>query len=168
MSRTETITNWFEKYSDDIYNFLIYYTGSTDVEDYVQEVFIKALRNYHSFKGDSNPKTWLFSIARNVAVDEMRKRKKETKKQQKSMKQKKESSLKTPEEVYQLNESKKELYQIIRTLKSNYRDVLILRGIKEFTVQETAEILNWTENKVKVTYHRALKAVEKKLRRSDA
>ncbi|MGD6774653.1 RNA polymerase sigma factor [Sutcliffiella horikoshii] len=71
------ITDWFQEYHNDIYNFLIYYTGSMDVEDFVQETFLKAVRNIHKFKGESNPRTWLISIARNVAIDESRKRRKE-------------------------------------------------------------------------------------------
>lgn len=162
MIENDVITEWFYEYSDDIYNFLIYYTGSGDVEDLVQEVFVKAFRNFNSFQKNSTPKTWLFSIARNVAIDEKRKYKKERTKREKVQKEINQQ-VPTPETIYQFNESKKQLYYTIQSLKQNYRDVLILRGIKEFSVQETATILNWSENKVKVTFHRALKALEKKL-----
>ncbi|MED4163148.1 RNA polymerase sigma factor [Halalkalibacterium halodurans] len=164
MTEKEIITEWFNDYSDDVFNFLIYFTGSVDVEDLVQEVFVKALRNLDSFQGESEPKTWLFSIARNAAIDQMRKWKKEKIKREKVLRQPKQEAPNTPETLYQLNESKKELYVAIQSLKQNYREVLILRGIKEFSVQETAVILNWSENKVKVTFHRALKAFEKKFR----
>jgi RNA polymerase sigma-70 factor, ECF subfamily len=38
-----------------------------------------------------------------------------------------------------------------------------LRGINEFSIKETAEILNCTESKVIVDYHRALIELKKKL-----
>jgi RNA polymerase sigma-70 factor (ECF subfamily) len=34
------------------------------------------------------------------------------------------------------------------------------RGIKELSLKETADSLQWTENKVKITYHRALKELK--------
>lgn len=163
MADKRVITEWFEDYSNDVLNFLIYYTGRTDVEDMVQEVFIKALQKIHTFNGLSSPKTWLFSIARNCAIDHMRKRWKEKEKRQKLLIYHEQKNTKSPEDIYGLNETYTEIYQAIQTLKQNYRDVLILRGIEELNVQETAEILQWSENKVKVTCHRALKALEKKL-----
>ncbi|KAB2336223.1 RNA polymerase sigma factor [Cytobacillus depressus] len=163
MADNDIIIDWFHEYSNDILNFLIYYTGRTDVEDMVQETFIRALRRLNTFNELSNPKTWLFSIARNIAIDEMRKQKKEKDKQQKLSNFYEQSHIESPEEIYRLNETNKEIYLVIQTLKQNYRDVLILKGIKELSVKETAAILHWSENKVNVTYHRALKALEKKL-----
>ncbi|MEK3990370.1 sigma factor-like helix-turn-helix DNA-binding protein [Robertmurraya sp. FSL R5-0851] len=63
--------------------------------------------------------------------------------------------------MLQENENNRLLYQAIQSLKANYRDVIILRGIKELSVSETASILHWNENKVRITYHRALKALQK-------
>ncbi|WP_404428179.1 RNA polymerase sigma factor [Sutcliffiella horikoshii] len=158
------VSDWFKEYHNDIYNFLIYYTGGIDVEDFVQETFIKAIRNIHKFKGESNPRTWLISIARNVAIDESRKRRKEEIKRNRllrfSMTVKGSDS---PEEMVGLSETKLELYRAIRLLKQSYYDVLMLRGINELSVQETAQALNWSESKVNLSYHRALKALEKKM-----
>ncbi|MFC0472450.1 sigma-70 family RNA polymerase sigma factor [Halalkalibacter kiskunsagensis] len=74
MSSHNKISDWFYQYSNDIYHYLLYRFGSTDVEDLVQEVFIRAMMGYDSFRSDSSPKTWLFTIARNVAIDENRKK----------------------------------------------------------------------------------------------
>ncbi|MBW8352029.1 RNA polymerase sigma factor [Bacillus sp. IITD106] len=160
MSKSSSIiSEWFHLYSNDVYNFLVYYTGSTDVEDLVQEVFIKVIKGLKSYKGESSPKTWIFSIARNVAIDDARKRNKKKKfsfDEQMIM-----SDGETPEKIFLQNEEKQTLYTAIQKLKSNYREVIILRGIKEMTVSETAEILNWKEEKVRSTYSRALKSLRK-------
>lgn len=158
------ITDWFQEYHNDIYNFLIYYTGSMDVEDFVQETFVKAVRNIHKFKGESNPRTWLISIARNVAIDESRKiRKEEIKRNRYFQFSLTAKGSDSPEEIVGLSETKLELYMAIRMLKQSYYDVLMLRGINELSVQETAQALNWTESKVNLSYHRALKTLEKKM-----
>lgn len=164
MREENEVTDWFREYHNDIYNFLIYYTGGMDVEDLVQETFVKAVRNIHKFKGDSNPRTWLISIARNVAIDESRKRRKEVVKRNRLLLfSESAKGSDSPEEIVGLSEMKAELYMAIRTLKQSYYDVLMFRGINELSVQETAQALKWSENKVNLSYHRALKALEKKL-----
>jgi RNA polymerase sigma-70 factor, ECF subfamily len=162
MSNNRMIADWFHLYSDRIYTFLVYRMGTPDVEDLVQEVFIRALNSMDSFKRNANPKTWLYSIARNLAIDELRK-----KHRQKlsitsfSHSNNEAASLDTPETLLFLNEENRELLAKINQLKTNYRDVLLLRGINDLDVKETAEILNWTENKVRITYHRACKKLQK-------
>ena len=54
-----------------------------------------------------------------------------------------------------------------RTLKKDYRDVLILRKINESSIKETAYILGWTETKVKSTMARAFAALKKEMDRRE-
>lgn len=159
------ISDWFQQYSNDLYQFLIYYLGSTDVEDLVQEVFIRAIKKMDSFEEKSSPKTWLFSIARHIAIDEMRRKQRARIKNLILMGNQETQETKTPESLLNLNETNKDLYNAIQQLKKNYRDVIILRGIKELSVEETAEILNWKEVKVRLTFHRAIKALQKEKER---
>ena len=70
-----SIENWFKLYERDITSFLIYYTGSMDVEDLVQDTFMIAMKKMSGFKEQSHPKTWLISIARNRVIDNYRRRK---------------------------------------------------------------------------------------------
>jgi RNA polymerase sigma factor (sigma-70 family) len=161
MSR-QKISEWFYQYNKDIYHFLVYYTGSNDIEDLVQEVFIRAIKGLDSYREQSHPKTWLFGIARHVAIDEIRKKKRSKIKEALLKKEYESKKEKSPESILHFNEHNKILYRAIHSLKRNYRDVIILRGIKDLTVSETATILNWNENKVRITYHRALKALQKR------
>ncbi|MDF2855794.1 MAG: polymerase sigma factor [Neobacillus sp.] len=162
MNTNKEITEWFYTYNKDIYHFLLYYVGSGDIEDLVQDVFIRAIKGFDSFQSKSTPKTWLFSIARNVGIDEVRKRKRSRIKHFIGGGDYEPKDDTTPEKVLQLNENNKNLYREIQALKSNYRDVVILRAIKELSVSETAAVLSWSESKVSTTYHRALKALGKK------
>jgi RNA polymerase sigma-70 factor, ECF subfamily len=159
------ISDWFYQYSNDLYQFLIYYLGSSDVEDLVQEVFIRAIKNMDSFEEKSSPKTWLFSIARHIAIDEMRRKQRSKLKNLIFLRNQESQVSNTPESFLNLTEMKKDLYKAIQQLKENYRDVIILRGIKDLSVEETAEILNWKEEKVRITFHRAIKALQKEKER---
>lgn len=158
----ELISDWFDHYADDIYRFLIYYMSTPDVEDLVQEVFMRAINQYPTFKGESSPKTWLISIARNLAIDEARKRKrKDWRKLIKTYTFQTETS---PEDQQITEERKLALHQAIEKLKEDYRSVVILRGIEELSVTETAQVLKWTEAKVRVTFHRALKVLKSQVK----
>jgi RNA polymerase sigma-70 factor (ECF subfamily) len=167
MSDKQVISKWFYEYSDDIYQFLHFRLNAKqhDLEDLVQEVFIRALKGLYLFKGNSSPKTWLFSIARNVAIDEGRKRTDRWKwflSIDDSHQEPVHTKL-TPEEILTDKEEQRDLIDAIRSLKESYKDVLIMRSIKELSVQETAEVLGWSENKVRSTHHRAKTALKQKL-----
>lgn len=159
-----TMSEWFHLYSDDVYQYLIYRFGKVDVEDLVQETFIKAIQGLDSFHGRSHPKTWLFSIARNVAIDEMRKRKRQKWRDLVSFTSHHEGENPiTPESDMMMNSEFEIIHNAINEMKPNYRDVFILRGIQELTIKETAGVLNWSESKVLSTYHRARKILQQKL-----
>lgn len=165
MEDRQTISKWFYDYSNDVYNFLVYYQGGTlDVEDLVQEVFIRAARGLASFRNDARPKTWLFSIARHVAIDHARKKTRTGESTSVPFEERYADGYhQGPENVLLEGEGMQELYASIMKLKRSYRDVLILRGIESMSVAETAEILDWKEPKVKTTYYRAKKALRKQL-----
>ena len=42
--------------------------------------------------------------------------------------------------------------------------VIVMRYFQDLSIAETAEVLGWTEGKVKTTQHRAIKALQKKLK----
>lgn len=70
-----------------------------------------------------------------------------------------------PEEMLSQSETKRELYLEIQNLKPDYRAVVILKGIQELSNQEVADVLGWSESKVRVTFHRAVKSLGGKLMR---
>ncbi len=153
----------YNKHNLDVYRFLICFSGNqNDAEDLTQEVFIRVLKDLPNFNCTNNLKTWIFSIAKHVAIDHYRKRKFATIFREGFFKQL-ESNNKKPDEEYEINEMKELVHDAISKLKPSYRAVVILRGINEFSIRETSEILKCSESKVKVDYHRALKTLKNKL-----
>jgi RNA polymerase sigma-70 factor, ECF subfamily len=163
--RKEQINDWYHAYSNDIYNYIHFLIGDHEqAKDILQDTFLRAYSHYDSFRGD-NVKGWLFRIARNIAIDDIRK-KKPISYFLDSIPLLKSSEL-SPEQSALLNESEQELYIALNKLKLAYRDVIVLRKIKEFSINETATILGWTENKVKVNLFRGMKALRKELEKGD-
>lgn len=124
-------------------------------EDLTHETFINAFNRYDSFQQKAKPRTWLFSIAHIVTVDFLRK-KKTVDLVKELLQGKSETSLLT-EDIIINKEISEDIYLAIGCLKASYREVIILREIKEFSLSETSEILNWSESKVKTTLHRVTK-----------
>lgn len=70
------IEKFYRIYKDDIYLYLISLTcNPTLSEDLLSETFVNAITSIRNFKGQSSVKTWLFSIARNLWLQKLRKEK---------------------------------------------------------------------------------------------
>jgi RNA polymerase sigma-70 factor (ECF subfamily) len=147
-------------YSDDVYRFLVHFTGSKDVEDLVQETFIRAMRGLHSYRAESSPKTWLLRIARNLAIDANR-RKKKAKYVSDDILLSRPSSEKTPHEFLEISETTRLVLDLLQQVNPKYRDVLLLRGIHDLSSAEVARILGWPQSRVNVTYHRAIQTAHR-------
>ncbi|MFD1019874.1 RNA polymerase sigma factor [Thalassobacillus hwangdonensis] len=155
----DQLEEWYRLYSQDVYNFLVYYNKSTDVDDLLQDVFVKAWKRKETFKYDSSPKTWLFTIARRVSLDYHRKNK--WKQWMTFQKEPVDSS--DPARRMMVEERNTQLYKQINRLKRNYREVILLRGVMELSTEETAKILHCTHSKVDTTFYRAKKKLRQYL-----
>lgn len=154
MNREEQIEYLFLKYGDSIYNFLTYYTGKKEVEDIVQEVFVKVIRN-SDLDNIQNPKSYLMRIARNIAINHFHKRKVFQWVSEDILQGILTKDL-TPEDKVLIHEEYNELIKGINKLKRNYKDVLVLKLVNDFSFEEIAQTLNWKLSKVKTTYYRAI------------
>ncbi|MCI0518071.1 MAG: sigma-70 family RNA polymerase sigma factor [Woeseiaceae bacterium] len=64
----------FDRHHHAVYHYLLQMLKEQALcEDLVQDVFLKVLRKAQHFRGEGSFKGWLFNIARNVALDELRK-----------------------------------------------------------------------------------------------
>ncbi|MGE7764711.1 RNA polymerase sigma factor SigX [Peribacillus sp. NPDC096540] len=155
----------YEKYHQEIYQFIFYMTKNREsAEDLVQEVYIRVMKAYDRFEGKSSEKTWIYSIARNVTIDYFRKQKGWRDKIFSNFDWERQMIKDTqpiPEEVAIMHDDIHDIYQCLNRCKVDQRSVIILRYIQAMSISETAEVLNWTESKVKTTQHRALKAIKK-------
>ncbi|MGI8386650.1 RNA polymerase sigma factor [Robertmurraya sp. P23] len=160
--KSKVVQDWYDTYNEPIFKFIFMMIQDyQQAEDLRHETFIKAFVNYDSFKHHSSPKTWLYSIAHNVTVDFIRKRKPLTMIKEVLLLKKDEAPM--PCELVQIRETSIELYRVLGTLKESYRKVIILRKVKGFSIYETAMILGWSESKVKSTLFRAIQAFEKEM-----
>ncbi|WP_342598967.1 RNA polymerase sigma factor [Psychrobacillus sp. FSL H8-0483] len=154
----QLIEEWFELYEKDVTSYLIYYTSSMDVQDLVQETFLRALKKISTYKESAHPKTWLITIAKNIVID--RSRKDKVWNRIKYFFREEESHSSNLERNILLGEMNKELYDAIAELPFKQREVIILRGILEMTSKQAGEIMGTNENHINVLYYRSLKKLK--------
>jgi RNA polymerase sigma-70 factor (ECF subfamily) len=138
--------------------------NEAEAEDAAQETAIKVYLNLRLFRGDSQFRTWVLSIARNEGLGRLRK-----------LGTRREDSLEAgtdeqtgdytpailtswrevPAEALERKELGAILRKAIEGLPEIYRNVVLLRDIEEMDVRETAAALGITEGAVKVRLHRA-------------
>lgn len=153
------ISELFNQFHRDVYHFALYFTNNKqDAEDITQDTFLKAMKNLHQLKDPEKVKTWVLSIARFTAIDWIRKQKL-IRLFSKSMTTNFYEEDRNGRGVIG-EENWKELQIALVKLKPHYRSVIILRGLNELSVKETAEALQCSEGKVRVDFHRALQALK--------
>ena len=70
--------DWVDLYSDDLYCFALKFIPNDDTaQNLLQETFLAALKNRHTFSGKSSEKTWLIGILKNKITDHLRTKYKE-------------------------------------------------------------------------------------------
>lgn len=157
----------YDQYHQDVFQFLIYLVKNRQTaEDLMHEVYVRVLKAYSRFEGKSSEKTWLFSIAKNVAIDHFRKstvRKRhlfdffdwET--------QELKANGPLPDEMAEMNDEMKKLLQALDECTGDQKMVIIMRYFQDLSITETAQVLGWTEGKVKTTQHRAIHKLRERL-----
>lgn len=154
----------YEQYHQQIFQYIFYIVRRREIaEELVHEVYIKVLKAYATFEGKSSEKTWIYSIARNVTIDWLRKENRKKRKLFATQSLEREDlrdPAPLPEEIVMKQEDIQLIYQALEKCTLDQQQVLILRYIQSLTVAETARILNWTDSKVKVTQHRALRVIK--------
>lgn len=162
------IEHLYDFYHRDVYHFALYYTNSREeAEDITQETFFKVMRQLDKLKDMDKVKTWILSIARNTAVDIHRRQKIKRLLIEKLSWQPVLKEVPMPLEIIEENEQWQTVQEALMTLKSHDRTIIICRMLKDYTIQEIAEILGISEVKVRVDFHRAMTRLRKKVGRDD-
>lgn len=158
----EQIIQWYDTYSMQLFKYILkMIKDAAQAEDLTQETFIKAYNYLLKDKDITYPKTFLYRIAHNLTIDYIRK-KAPIQMVTDFFTQQKDAGP-SIESIIEIQETSQEIYDALAVLKSTYRSVIILRKVDGFSVRETAQILSWSESKVKSTLSRGLKALEKEL-----
>ena len=153
-----------EKYMGVIYNIALRMSASRDdADDMTQEIMLKIFRSIASFKGNSKFSTWIYRVAVNTCLDELKKKKNKTvlslDKEFEDDDGTSQIELKDdrplPEAVAEQRELKDMVAAAITHLSDEHRAVIVLRDIRGMSYSEIAEIMKCGDGTVKSRISRA-------------
>ena len=132
-------------------------------DDIVQETFVKLAIKKPPFRGKCSFKTWLFTIARNCAIDHLRK---DQKISDLSLDEHLViSDVTDTEKEYFKEEQKKELYRAMKCLNPEYYQVLYLMYFEDLDTSDIARIMHKAKRQVSDLIFRARKSLRSELER---
>jgi len=129
-----------------------------DAEDLTQRVFIRIYRSAERYLPHAKFSTWIFTIARNLLIDEIKKRKRRP-----QMVFGEHVERAGEVEVGRSAELSEILMKQLDAIPENHRTALLLRVQRELSYREIAEVMQSTEASVKTWIHRARLDLRKSL-----
>jgi RNA polymerase sigma-70 factor, ECF subfamily len=147
------------KYNQRLYRIARSFIKNEDeIEDVMQETYIKAYQHLKQFEGKSQFSTWITRILINQANHSLNKEKRVQSyivTSSEDIPDIKPSSEPTPDQNLMNDEMKKYLEQAIDELPETLRSVYIMREVEGLSVNETSEALSISVENVKTRLHRA-------------
>jgi len=143
----ELLADLVERFQHRLVRYLIYLTGRRDyAEDLAQETWVRVLRRGSQYNGRQRFDPWLFTIARNLAIDYLRKNQKAV--PTVSLPQDRDempllpSSAPSPFEAAARSEDAIRLAGQLQILSPLYREALLLRFQEDLSLPEIAQVLD--------------------------
>jgi RNA polymerase sigma-70 factor (ECF subfamily) len=150
---TAALATLFERHHARVYGYCLRMTGNrSTAEDLVQDVFMKMLKYKATFKNDSELVPWMFGIARNACLGQLRKAAAD------HLPAGSDDSLAAAETDEPRDEQQADLVRrALLKLPAERREVLVLSRYEYKTYDEIARVLDCSVGAVKVRAHRAMK-----------
>src|SRR5215470_544740 len=151
-----------------VYNFILRFVGDKETaEDLLQEAFMRVIKGAEAYKRQAKFTTWLYTIARNLCVDQTRRRK-----------HRKHASLDAPMDtsddsgslmdVLPSNEMASDrksetMQRAISALSDEQREVFLMREFLDMPFKQIADVVGVPENTVKSRMRYALEKLRLEL-----
>ncbi len=129
-----------------------------DVEELVQDTFVRAFASLDGFRADSSLRTWLFTIARRLLLDRRR-----AERRRGDQVQVQDADAMTEFDALDTlvaDESRRRLRLAVQELTPTQRDVFTLRVSEGLSYKEIAGVVGTTEGAARVHYHNAMRAIK--------
>jgi RNA polymerase sigma-70 factor, ECF subfamily len=172
----EAFAQLVSRYKDSITNYLNMMVGDYEIAvDLSQETFLRVYRSINRYSNLYQFSTWIYRIATNLAIDEIRYRKRRgqvfyrnilgsRKTADKEVHEFEISDVRrNPRDEVLRKESGQVLGDAIRSLPEKYRTAFIMKEVQELPYETIAKVLNCSAGTIKSRLHRARELLQRKL-----
>ncbi len=160
----ESFAALVEKYQRPIFTFIYHFFNDYALtEDLTQEVFLRAFKFMRTYDTKQKFSTWLFTIAKNLCIDELRRRDKERSVPIEEVRggSLPGSTANNPEEIVSSLSDVAYLKSLIEKLPEKYRTAIVLFYFNELSYEEISSIMGISMANTKIILFRAKKMLGK-------
>ena len=152
-----TIADLYRHFELPVYRYLLRLCGSGALaQELTQETFLQALTSWQHFRGMSSVSTWLYKIARNVYLHQIRDEVRSTQLKNKIANEQITGRLSgSPEAMLEHQWLRETVNSVLQILPEQYRTVILLKEVENLSHREIADILGKTAASTKVMLFRA-------------
>lgn len=151
-----------KRYSSPLFHFIYHFLGDYDgASDVLQQVMVRLYLSLPDLHQEHAFRAWLFRVAHNRAIDELRSRRclhfselESTGTEDSELMTLTDDAL-LPQELLEYRELQSSLQRVIAQLPLHYRDIVLLRYLLQLTFAEISQIVDKPETTVKTYFHRA-------------
>src|SRR6185312_15799657 len=151
-------TEIVERHAQALARFAVSSGERSEVDELVQDTFVRAFHSLDGFRGESSFRTWLFTIERRLLLDRRR-----AEKRRRDRTEIQEDDAATAYDALDsvvADETQKRLREAVERLSPTQREVFALRVSEGLSYKEIAEAVGTTEGAARVHYHNAMRAVK--------
>jgi RNA polymerase sigma-70 factor, ECF subfamily len=146
----------FDEFSAPIFNYVLRMVADRDrAADITQDTFIKAYRKLDSLADESSRRSWLYRIATNTAIDEMRRRRFVTPMGADERHLQRPDAAPGPEAQAIAGTLDERVQRALLRLKANHRQCLLLSDIEDMSSQQIGEVMGLSYGAVRTLLCRA-------------
>jgi RNA polymerase sigma-70 factor, ECF subfamily len=171
---TTAFTELVEKYKQPVMN-LAYRTvrDATEAEDLAQNVFVQVYKSAARYKSTAKFSTWLFTIARNLCLNEIRRRSRHPaesldathpEQEDQPLQQFEDKKTFSPPESLLQSELAQKIDRALADLPENQRAAILLCRQDELSYEEIAEVLGCSVSATKSLIHRGRETLKERLK----
>lgn len=154
-------TDLVERHALPLARFVASLGAQEEVEELVQDTFVRAFASLDGFRGQSTLRTWLFTIARNLMRDRFR-----VVRSRAAEAELDDSHAATGHDALDqvvADETAGRLRSAVQSLTPLQRDVFTLRVTQGLSYREIADVLGSTEGAARVHYFNAMRAIKDRI-----
>jgi RNA polymerase sigma-70 factor, ECF subfamily len=147
-----------ERHAPALARFAVASGERNEVDELVQDTFVRAFNSLDGFRGDSSFRTWLFTIERRLLLDRRR-----AEKRRRDRLEIQEDDASTEYDALDsvvADETEGRMRDAVKRLSPTQREVFTLRVAEGLSYKEIAEAVGTTEGAARVHYHNAMRTVK--------